>query len=100
MVPSFRKPSRLLRAAWSGRIRDNLGPPCMLRGGNMKGKAILAVLAACLATAAISFAEDAFSGTWKLNEAKSKLSSGMNKNTTVTYAASGDSVKITLDGVG
>jgi len=66
----------------------------------MKGKAILAVLAMCLATAAISFADDAFSGTWKLNEAKSKLSPGMNKNTTVTYAVSGDNVKITLDGVG
>jgi hypothetical protein len=65
----------------------------------MKGKAILAALAVCLAAAAISFADDAFSGTWKLNEAKSKLSPGMNKNTTVTYAASGDSVKITLDGV-
>lgn len=67
----------------------------------MKFKAILAVLVACLATAAVGFAaDDAFSGTWKLNEAKSKLSAGMNKNTTVTYAVSGDSVKITLDGVG
>ena len=66
----------------------------------MKGKAILVALAVCLAAATASFADDAFSGTWKLDEAKSKLSPGMNKNTTVTYAVSGDSVKITLEGVG
>jgi len=66
----------------------------------MKFKAIFAFLFVCLAAAAVCFADDAFSGTWKLNEAKSKLSAGMNKNTTVTYAVSGDSVKVTLDGVG
>lgn len=38
-------------------------------------------------------------GTWKLNEAKSKMPSGMGKNTTVVYAADGDKVKITVDGV-
>ena len=67
----------------------------------MKVKAVFAALVVCLATAAVSFAaDDAFTGTWKLNEAKSKLSAGMNKNTTVTYAAAGDSIKVTLDGVG
>jgi len=67
----------------------------------MKLKSILAALVVCLAAAAVSFsADDAFTGTWKLNEAKSKLSAGMNKNTTVVYATAGDSVKITLDGVG
>jgi hypothetical protein len=66
----------------------------------MKFKAIFAALVLCLAAAAVCFADDAFTGTWKLNEAKSKMSAGMNKNTTVTYEASGDSVKITLDGVG
>ena len=38
-------------------------------------------------------------GTWKLNEAKSKLVPGMGKNTTVVYAAQGDKTKITVDGV-
>jgi hypothetical protein len=66
----------------------------------MKFKAIFAALVLCLAAAAVCFADDAFTGTWKLNEAKSKMTAGMNKNTTVTYEASGDSVKITLDGVG
>lgn len=66
----------------------------------MRFKTILAALVVCLAAAAVCFAaDDAFSGTWKLNEAKSTLSAGMNKNTTVTYAVSGDSVKVTLDGV-
>jgi hypothetical protein len=38
-------------------------------------------------------------GTWKLNEAKSKLIAGMPKNLTVVYAAVGDSIKGTIDGV-
>jgi len=65
----------------------------------MKFKAIFAALVLCLAAAAVCFADDAFTGTWKLNEAKSKLSAGVNKNTTVTYEVAGDSVKVTLDGV-
>jgi len=39
-------------------------------------------------------------GTWKLNESKSKLASGGPKNTTVVYEATGDAVKVTVDGVG
>jgi hypothetical protein len=39
-------------------------------------------------------------GTWKLNEAKSKLSPGSPKNTTVVYEAAGDNVKVTVDGIG
>jgi hypothetical protein len=38
-------------------------------------------------------------GTWKLNEAKSKISPGATKNTTVVYEAAGDKVKVTVDGV-
>ena len=38
-------------------------------------------------------------GTWQLNEAKSKLAPGYTKNTTVVYAAAGDSIKVTTDGV-
>ena len=37
-------------------------------------------------------------GTWKLNEAKSKLPAGAPKNSTVVYEAEGDSVKCTIDG--
>ena len=45
------------------------------------------------------FASNANLGTWKLNEAKSKLAAGTPKNMTVVYAASGDSIKGTIDGV-
>ena len=38
-------------------------------------------------------------GTWKLNEAKSKIPAGSPKNSTVTYEATGDSIKGTIDGV-
>jgi hypothetical protein len=64
----------------------------------MKLKVIFATLIVCLAAAAV-FAADAFTGTWKLNEAKSKLGAGAVKNTTVTYEATGDTIKVTLDGV-
>jgi len=37
-------------------------------------------------------------GTWKLNEAKSKIGAGSPKLTTVVYEAAGDSVKVTVDG--
>ena len=65
----------------------------------MKTKTILASLAAFFAGLAICLAADPNMGTWKLNEAKSKLSPGATKNTTVIYEAAGDSVKITVDGV-
>ena len=38
-------------------------------------------------------------GTWKLNEAKSKLIPGMGKNMTVTYTEQKDKMKVTVDGV-
>lgn len=44
-------------------------------------------------------ADDAFTGTWKLNEAKSKIGAGAPKNTTVVYEAAGDDVKVTVEGV-
>ena len=43
-------------------------------------------------------AENPNMGTWKLNEAKSKLSPGAPKNSTVVYEAAGDNVKCTIDG--
>jgi hypothetical protein len=64
----------------------------------MKTRTILAMLALCLASAAIAFAQDAQMGTWKLNESKSKLAAGAGKNNTVAYTAAGDQVKVTIDG--
>jgi hypothetical protein len=65
----------------------------------MRIRTIVLTLAALFAAVVVCFAADAIMGTWKLNEAKSKLSPGTGKNTTVIYAAAGDSVKVTVDGV-
>ncbi len=64
----------------------------------MKARTTVLTLALCLVGAAVCFAADDFMGTWKLNEAKSKIGPGVPKNTTVVYEAAGDSVKITIDG--
>jgi hypothetical protein len=54
----------------------------------------------CFAGLATAFAADNPNmGTWKLNEAKSKFSPGSPKNTTVVYAAAGDDIRVTVDGV-
>src|SRR6059058_5692831 len=64
----------------------------------MKARAIVLTLALSIAGAAVCFAADAFMGTWKLNNAKSKIGAGSPKNTTVVYEAAGDDVKVTVDG--
>ncbi len=48
---------------------------------------------------AVSFGANPHMGTWKLNEAKSKLHPGMGKNMTVNYAEQKDKMKVTVDGV-
>lgn len=65
----------------------------------MKTRTTLVTAALWITAAAVAFAASAHMGTWKLNEAKSKLQSG-NKNLTVTYAAAKkDMVKLTSDGM-
>jgi hypothetical protein len=64
----------------------------------MKARATVLTLALCFVGAAVCSAADGLMGTWKLNEAKSKLSSGTPKNSTVVYEAAGDNVKVTIDG--
>jgi hypothetical protein len=65
----------------------------------MKARATVLTLALCFVGVALCLAADAFTGTWKLNEAKSKFSPGAQKNTTVVYEAVGDNVKVTIDGI-
>ena len=60
---------------------------------------MLLTLAALFAAVVVCFAADVSMGTWKLNEAKSKLPAGATKNMTVVYEAAGDSTKVTVDGV-
>src|SRR5262245_8089832 len=65
----------------------------------MKTRTILLMFATCFVGLSLCFAEDATIGTWKLNEAKSKIPAGAPKNNMVVYEAAGDNVKITVDGV-
>ena len=65
----------------------------------MKTKTIVSILTLCFVAVTLSFASSANMGTWKLNEAKSKLPAMAPKNNTVTYSAAGDSIKVTVDGV-
>jgi hypothetical protein len=66
----------------------------------MKTKPIGLTLALCFLAVAVCFAADPQMGTWKLNEAKSKVTPGTGKNTMVVYTdAMGGKVKITTDGV-
>jgi hypothetical protein len=61
----------------------------------------IALLISAVATGlCLAGGDDAFMGTWKLNEAKSKIPAHAAHNNTVVYAQSGDDVKITSDGVG
>lgn len=64
----------------------------------MKVKTSVLTLALCFVAGAVCFASDAQMGTWKLNEAKSKIAAGMTKNSTVVFEAAGDSIKVTIDG--
>jgi endonuclease YncB( thermonuclease family) len=59
----------------------------------------LAIVGCVLAGVVAIAADDPQLGTWKLNEAKSKIGAGTAKNSTVVYVAAGDSVKVTVDGV-
>lgn len=65
----------------------------------MYRKSVLAALAGLCVSVSVCLAADANMGTWKLNEAKSKMGAGTGKNTMVVYTAAGDNVKVVVDGV-
>ena len=66
----------------------------------MTAKHLSVAVLACVLTGMVALAfDDSSMGTWKLNEAKSKIGAGAAKNNTVVYTAAGDSVKVTVDGV-
>ena len=64
----------------------------------MRAKPILLSFVLCLVTTTVCLAQGEPMGTWKLNEAKSKIAAGVAKNHTVVYETTGDSVKVTVDG--
>ena len=56
-------------------------------------------LALSFVTAGACFAANPHIGTWKLNEAKSKITPETGKNNTVVYTEMKDKMKVTVDGV-
>lgn len=64
----------------------------------MKAKTMCLSLLVCFFGAAVCFASAVQLGTWKLNEAKSKIAAGAPKNHTVVYETAGDDMKVTVDG--
>jgi hypothetical protein len=66
----------------------------------MRTRTIVLTIVTCFIGLTLCFAADSPQiGNWKLNEAKSKLSPGLPKNTMVVVEAAGDQVKVTVDGV-
>jgi hypothetical protein len=65
----------------------------------MNTRIAVAAVALLFVGSAACFAASPQMGTWKLNEAKSKMPAGMGKNTTVTYTEEKDKVKVTVEGV-
>ena len=52
----------------------------------------------CLLATSIAFSQNPNLGTWKLDEAKSKIPAGVGKNTTVIFSAAGADIKVSTDG--
>ena len=63
----------------------------------MRPRTLVVAMALCL-FGMLCFAADPHTGTWKLNEAKSKFAPGATKNNTVVYEAAGDNTKVSVDG--
>jgi hypothetical protein len=70
-----------------------------MKRGNMKTRTIGLTLGMLFVGLAMCSAQNPTLGTWKLNEAKSKIAPGASKNLMVKYEAAGDSIKGTIDGV-
>jgi hypothetical protein len=65
----------------------------------MRTKIAVVIVALSVIATGACFAANAQLGTWKLNEAKSKLTPGMGKNTMVVYTEQKDKIKVTVEGV-
>lgn len=65
----------------------------------MKTKSLLLLSVVCFAAVATAVgADNPMMGSWKLNEAKSKISAGSPKNSMVVYSMDGDKIKCAIDG--
>jgi VCBS repeat-containing protein len=63
-----------------------------------KSRIAVGAVAVSFMAATACFAANAQIGSWKLNNAKSKLPTGMGKNNNVVYTEEGDKIKVTVDG--
>ena len=63
----------------------------------MKTKTVSLIISLVFVSLALGVQDSPHMGTWKLNEAKSKFA-GTARNQTVVYEATGDQIKITVDG--
>jgi hypothetical protein len=59
---------------------------------------IVAITLTLLHAAPDCFAANPHIGTWRFNEAKSKMHACVTKNYTITYSEQGDRIKATMDG--
>src|SRR5436305_5638548 len=66
---------------------------------SMKTRICGLTLVFCFSGWATCFAADPLMGTWNLNEAKSKITTGTMKDTHVVYSSMFGQVKITSDGI-
>src|SRR5512146_1234320 len=73
--------------------------PASGRKDLMKTRTMLLLATVCVFAVACFAAEDANVGSWKLNEAKSKIPAGASKNNSVVYTAEGDSYKCVVEAV-
>ena len=65
----------------------------------LNSRIALVTVALSVMAAAACFGASSHVGTWKLNEAKSKMAAGTGRNDTVVYEAQkADKIKITVDG--
>jgi hypothetical protein len=94
----------MIQAAVSGRgykeqlgksLTKNKNPDSM---EHMKTKALGLTLAFCFLGGTLCFAADPQMGTWKLNKAKSKITPGTAKFTTVTFKSMLGNIRVTSDG--
>jgi hypothetical protein len=73
--------------------------PFLTLEATLKTRATVLTLVMLFVGLSICFAQNPNMGTWKLNDAKSKIPAGASKNTMVKYEAAGDKIKATVDGV-
>jgi hypothetical protein len=78
---------------------SHLSQPFLTLEATLKIRSTVLTLVMLFVGLSICFAQNPNMGTWKLNDAKSKIPAGTSKNVTVKYEAAGDKIKATVDGV-